>query len=146
MLSQLAFGTSPDGIVIMANLGQWYLIAFFFRKMISLETQYKTHNDKLLAIVNIFKTWRYYLENCKHEAFVLTDHNNLCCFINMMSLSSKHVRWAKSSLNTISKSIIAKARQMQLQMLYQDFCKRFRIKKMSSKLRMAKSFIVCRIY
>ena len=36
--------------------GQWHLRAYFWRKMIFVETQYKTHNSKLLAIVEAFKT------------------------------------------------------------------------------------------
>ena len=34
VLSQLAFGTRPDGIVTKTNLGQWHQVAFFSRKMI----------------------------------------------------------------------------------------------------------------
>ena len=47
--------------------------------MILTETQYKTHEGKFLAIVKTFKTWRYYLEGCKHKIFVFTKHNN---FVN----------------------------------------------------------------
>ena len=59
--------------------------------MISTETYYKTHNGELLVIIETFKTWKHYLEGCKHEVFVLTDHNNLCQFVNRKSLSSKQV-------------------------------------------------------
>ena len=59
------------------GLGQWHPVAFFPRKMILAETRYETHNQELLAIVETFKTWRYYLESCKYEVFILTDHNNL---------------------------------------------------------------------
>ena len=72
--------------------GQWHPVAFFSRKMILAETWYETHDQKLLAIVEAFKTWRDYLEGCKFEVFVFTDHNNLCGFINTKSLSSKQVR------------------------------------------------------
>ena len=95
MLSQLASGTSPDGIVTTTDLGQWHPVAFFSRKMIPAEIQYETHNGELLAIVKVFKTWHYYLEGCKHEVLVLTDYNNLRCFIDMKSLSSRQVRWAQ---------------------------------------------------
>ena len=61
--------------------------------MIPAEIQYETHNGKLLAIIEAFKIWRYYLEGCKHEVLILTDHNNLCCFMDTKSLSSKQVRW-----------------------------------------------------
>ena len=55
--------------------------------MIPAEAWYETHNGKLLAIVEAFKTWRYYLESCKHKILVLTDHNNLRYFIDTKSLS-----------------------------------------------------------
>ncbi len=67
ILSQL---TSDD-------LGRWHSVAFFSKKMIPTETRYKTHDGELLAIVEAFKTWRYYLEGFKHEILMLTDHNNL---------------------------------------------------------------------
>ena len=63
--------------------------------MISAETWYETHDGKLLAIVEAFKTWRHYLEGCKHEVLVLTDHNNLRRFMDTKSLSSRQVRWAQ---------------------------------------------------
>ncbi len=45
--------------------------------MILAETWYKIHNQELLAIIEAFKTWRHYLEDCKYEVLVFTDHNNL---------------------------------------------------------------------
>ena len=95
VLSQLASGTSLDRVVTKADLGQWHPVAFFSRKMISAETRYETHNGKLLAIVKAFKTWRHYLEGCKHKILILTDHNNLHHFIDTKSLSSRQVRWAQ---------------------------------------------------
>ena len=41
------------------------------------------------------KTWRHYLEGCKHKVLVLTNHNNLCRFIETKSLSFRQVRWAQ---------------------------------------------------
>ena len=35
--------------------------------MISAETRYKTHNQKFLAIIEVLKTWRHYLESCKYK-------------------------------------------------------------------------------
>ena len=63
--------------------------------MIPAKTRYKTHDGELLAIVEAFKTWRHYLEGCKHEVLVLTDHNNLRRFMDTKSLSSRQVRWAQ---------------------------------------------------
>ena len=63
--------------------------------MIPAETHYETHDGKLLAIMEAFKTWRHYLEGCKHEVLVLTNHNNLCRFMDTKSLSFRQVRWAQ---------------------------------------------------
>ena len=95
LLSQLAFRTRPDGVVTKIDLGQWHLWAFFSKKMIPVETWYKTYNGKLLAIVEVFKTWHHYLEGCKYEVFVLMDHNNLRCFMDTKSLNSRQVCWAQ---------------------------------------------------
>ena len=95
VLSQLSSETWPDGVVTKADLGQWHPVAFFSRKMIPAEIQYKTHNGKLLAIVEAFKTWRHYLEGCKHKVLILTDHNNLRHFIDTKSLSFRQGHWAQ---------------------------------------------------
>ena len=55
--------------------------------MIPTETWYKTYNVELLAIVETFKTWRHYLEGCKHEVFILIDYNNLRRFMDTKNLS-----------------------------------------------------------
>ena len=79
----------------LTDSGQWHPVAYYFRKMIPAETWYKTHDDEVLAIVEAFQTWRHYLEGCKHQVLVLTDHNNLCPFMETKSLSSRQVRWAQ---------------------------------------------------
>ena len=63
--------------------------------MILAKTWYKTHDGELLAIVKAFKTWKHYLESCKHKVLVLIDHNSLQQFMDTKSLSSCQVRWAQ---------------------------------------------------
>ena len=66
--------------------------------MISAKTWYKTHDGKLLAIIEVFKTWRHYYKDYKYEVLVLTDHNNLQDFIDTKNLSSRQVWWAQKLL------------------------------------------------
>ncbi len=68
---------------------------FFSRKMILIETWYETHDGKLLAIVEAFKTWKHYLEGYKHKVLVLIDHHNLQRFMDTKNLSFRQVRWAQ---------------------------------------------------
>ena len=75
--------------------GRWHPVAFFSRKMIPAETRYETYDGELLAIVEVFKTWRHYLEGSQHEVLVLTNYNNLRQFMDTKSLSSRQFRWAQ---------------------------------------------------
>ena len=98
VLSQLTFDlVTPNtkSILTKSDFGQWHPVAYFSRKMISAKTCYETHDGELLAIIEAFKTWKHYLEEFKHEILVLTNHNNLCWFLDTKSLSSKQVRWAQ---------------------------------------------------
>ncbi len=63
--------------------------------MIPTETWYKTHNQKLLTIVEAFKTQCHYLESYKYMVLILTDHSNLYQFINIKSFSSCQICWAQ---------------------------------------------------
>ena len=94
VLSQLTSNQVISDGTIGSNV-DWHPVAYFSRKMIPAETRYETHDGELLAIVETFKTWRHYLESCKHEVLVLTDHNNLCQFMDTKSLSSRQVHWAQ---------------------------------------------------
>ena len=72
--------------------GRWHPIAFFSKKMIPVETWYETHDGKLLAIIEAFRTWKHYLEGCKYEALMLIDHNNLQRFMDTKSLSFRQIQ------------------------------------------------------
>ncbi len=63
--------------------------------MIPAKTRCETHIGELLAIVEAFKTGRYYLEGCKHEVSIFTNHNNLQHFMDTKTLSSWQVWWAQ---------------------------------------------------
>lgn len=82
--------------------------------MIPVETWYKTYNSKLMAIIEAWKTWRYYLEGYKHQILVLTDHNNLHQFMDTKNLSFVRFDGLKSSFDIIFKSITTKERQIEL--------------------------------
>ena len=84
-------GYAIDGVLrqlTLNDLSQWHPVAYYLQKKVSAKTWYKTHNGELLAIVEAFKTWQHYLKSCKHEVFVLIDHNNLWQFRDTKSLSS----------------------------------------------------------
>ena len=82
-------------ISFKSKIGQWHPIAFFSQKMIPAETRYKIHDQKLLVIIEAFKTWRHYLKRCKYKVLVFITDNNFCQFMDTKSLSSYQVRWVQ---------------------------------------------------
>ena len=91
-----ASGYAIDSLLSqLTNLGQWHLLAYYSQKKILAKTQYKTHNDELLAILKVFKTWQNCLEGYKHEVLVLTNDNHLRRFMETKTLNSCHVWWAQ---------------------------------------------------
>ena len=77
-----------------SNQSQWHPVTYILKKMIPFEMKYKTHNSELLAIVEDFKIWLYYMKSCKHKVLLFTNHNNLCWLMDAKSLSSRQVQWA----------------------------------------------------
>ena len=60
--------------------------------MINAKRNYKTYDQELLAIITMFKYWRYYLEGVNYPVEVLTDHNNLKYFIDQPNLNGRQAR------------------------------------------------------
>lgn len=59
--------------------------------MIPVETQYKSHEYDLLAIVATFETWHQYLESSKYEILDFTNYNNMRRFMDPKNQSSRQV-------------------------------------------------------
>lgn len=144
VLSKLTFihmtFTNLNPIFSKFEIGQWYWVAFFSRKITPAKSRNKTNNRKLLSIIKTFKTWRHYLEDCKHEIFVHTDHNNLRWFWRAWTF--KKFNRLKTSFKTTYKLITTKARLMQLLILCHASLREFRVKKKIFKLRTLKFFIM----
>jgi hypothetical protein len=73
---------------------QWHPVAYWLWKLFSAEESYETHDLELLVIVEAFKQWHHYLERSTHSVKVLTDHNNLCEFMNIKMLNEQQTQWA----------------------------------------------------
>jgi len=62
-------------------------VAFHSRKLTPVEQNYDIHNKELLAIMDVFKNWRHYLQRARHEVSVITDHKNLTLFTTTKALN-----------------------------------------------------------
>lgn len=78
------------------KLGWRYSIVFFSENINPADTWYKTHNNKLLALVTVFKSWLHYLDSCKYEISFIMDPNNLSYFMNKKNPSFGQVVGLKS--------------------------------------------------
>ena len=94
-----ASGFAISGIIshLQEDDGQWHPIAFWSRKMTDIETRYEAHDGELLAIVEVFKHWRHYLEGSRYPVVVKSDHANLRAFMDpkMKRLNGRQARWAE---------------------------------------------------
>lgn len=65
-------GYTIGGILsqLILEIGNLHPIVYFLKNMTLAKTQYKTHNQKLLAIIEAFKTKTHYLEDCEYKVFV----------------------------------------------------------------------------
>lgn len=52
-------------------------MAFFSQKIIPVEIQYKTNDNKLLTIVEVFNIGKHNLVGRKHQALIIPEHNNI---------------------------------------------------------------------
>ena len=77
--------------------------------MILVKTRYKTHNNKFMSIIKIFKTLQYPLKDYKYKIFIFINNNDLCLFINIKNLSFSLFYWTQKFFITIFKLITIKS-------------------------------------
>ena len=73
----------------------WHSIIFFSKKLEFVESNYDTHDLKLLTIVQAFKYWRHYLKSNSHSIQMLIDYTNLQYFFMTKKLNQKQTCWIK---------------------------------------------------
>src|SRR6266516_2204659 len=97
-LETYASGYVLAGVITQQQVvgGLWYPVAFWSRRMLPAEMNYETHDQELLAIVEVFKVWRHYLLGVHVTVIVLTDHNNLKYFMTTKALNPRQARWAET--------------------------------------------------
>ena len=61
----------------MQKHNDWRSVVYYLQKMIFTERNYKTNDEKLLAIVESVCYWQYYFKKTKYMIEIFTDHDNL---------------------------------------------------------------------
>ena len=77
------------------NDNRLYPLVFHSWKFQPAEVNYDIHDKELLAIVDVFKHWRWYCEGAEHLIQVFTDHHNLEYFTTTKVLNRRQARWAE---------------------------------------------------
>jgi hypothetical protein len=73
----------------------WHPVAYISKSFNPTEQNYDVHDKELYAIVHALEAWRYYLEGCKYQTEIWTDHKNLEYFQKSQKLSRQQARWAQ---------------------------------------------------
>jgi RNase H-like domain found in reverse transcriptase len=74
--------------------GEIYLVTYLSRTFSDTELNYDTHDKELMAIYEVFKAWRHYLEGTEVPIDVVMDHKNLEYFCTTQILSRRQARWS----------------------------------------------------
>ena len=72
---------------------KWHSVAYFSRKLTSVEQNYDIQNKELLTIIAVLKQWRIYAEGALFLT-MYTDHKNLITFITIKQLNRRQIRWS----------------------------------------------------
>jgi RNase H-like domain found in reverse transcriptase len=72
---------------------------FYSRKLLPAEKNYTTADKEMLAIVQIMKKYRHYLQGTKFPMTVKSDHRNLQTFMTTKTLNARQARWAEELSN-----------------------------------------------
>src|SRR5882724_12142117 len=59
------------------------------------ELNYEIYDKEQLAIFEVFRQWRNYLDGPAHVILVLSDHKNLEYFATTKQLTRSQVRWSE---------------------------------------------------
>ena len=72
--SDFATGTV---LLQQAKDSKWHLCAYISKSLTPVERSYLIYNKKLLAVIQVFKAWRHYLEDAIYPVDIWTDYKNL---------------------------------------------------------------------
>ena len=80
-----------EGVLLQLqrDTNKWHPIAFFSKQFKKAEIYYSTSDKELMAIVECFKHWRYYIEGSLYTIEVWLDHQNLQGFIRQPKINSR---------------------------------------------------------
>ena len=90
------FDEMIDDVLFQRNAAEvWQFVAYFSKKMIFAECNYKIYDKKLLVIVKAFEEWHSELKESRFPVEVITDHKNLKYFMFSKLLNRCQTRWSK---------------------------------------------------
>ncbi|SYW85605.1 uncharacterized protein UHO2_01849 [Ustilago hordei] len=81
------------GVLKQEHEGCWHPVAFYSRKILSAEKNYKIHNKELLAVVACLTQWRHMLAGLPSQLVILTDHEALKYFKLQHCITGRQARW-----------------------------------------------------
>ena len=61
--------------------------------MIPAKTWYKTHNNKHLVIIEVFKTWQHYLKDCKYKLDIGSEDTPPCSSMKISQATIQKIQF-----------------------------------------------------
>lgn len=82
-------------VLTQRHEGIHLLVVFFSPKLNTAEMNYEVYDMEMLARVESFGEWPYYLEGAKFPTMVFSDHKNLEFFATTKKVNRWQSRWAQ---------------------------------------------------
>ncbi|KAL5498856.1 hypothetical protein ACEPAH_1374 [Sanghuangporus vaninii] len=84
---------ATGGVLLQKQEGRWKVVAYRSSTFLDAEQNYEIYDKEMLAIVQVLKEWRQYLQGANQPFEVWTDHANLTYFKAPQKLNRRQARW-----------------------------------------------------
>jgi hypothetical protein len=94
MISTDASGFAIGGVLSQESEGQERVVAYESRRLNLAERNYPTHDRELLAVMEVLRKWRHYIQN-GHQTKVYTDNIATKYILTKPTLMGRQKKWAE---------------------------------------------------
>jgi hypothetical protein len=94
LISTDASGFAIGGVLSQQSEGEERVVAYESRRLNSAERNYPTHDRELLAVMEVLRKWRHYIQN-GHQTKVYTDNIATKYILTKPTLMGRQKKWAE---------------------------------------------------
>ena len=94
VISTDASGFAIGGVLSQVQEGEERVVSYESRRLNKVERNYPTHDRELLAVMEMLKRWRHYIQN-GHRTVIFTDNTATKYILTKPTLMGRQKKWAE---------------------------------------------------